>query len=45
MDYKMNLSMNETKIKKLCGVTSFKKAKAYSQAEKVILRSFKKAVQ
>ena len=32
--------MNETKIKKLCGVTAFKKGKAYYQAEKVNLHSF-----
>ena len=32
--------MNETKIKKLCGVTAFKKGKAYFQADKVILHSF-----
>ncbi|MFJ8065369.1 SNF2 helicase associated domain-containing protein [Psychrobacillus sp. NPDC096426] len=36
----MNFSMNETKIKKLCGVTAFKKGKAYFQAEKVNLHPF-----
>lgn len=38
----MNFSMNETKIKKLCGVTAFKKGKAYFQADKVKLHSFPK---
>ena len=38
----MNFSMNETKIKKLCGVTAFKKGKAYFQADKVNLHSFQK---
>ncbi|GGA33875.1 DEAD/DEAH box helicase [Psychrobacillus lasiicapitis] len=38
----MNFSMNETKIKKLCGVTAFKKGKAYFQAEKVNLHPAKK---
>lgn len=37
----MNFSMNEAKIKKLCGVTAFKKGKSYYQAGKVDLHSFK----
>lgn len=36
----MNFSINETKIKKLCGVTAFKKGKTYYQAGKVHLLSF-----
>ncbi|WP_391206593.1 SNF2 helicase associated domain-containing protein [Psychrobacillus sp. L4] len=36
----MNFSMSETKIKQLCGVTAFKKGKAYYQAEKVNLHSY-----
>lgn len=39
----MNFSMNESKIKKLCGITTtFKKGKAYFQADKVNLHSFQK---
>ncbi|TQR11634.1 DEAD/DEAH box helicase [Psychrobacillus soli] len=38
----MNFSMNETKIKKLCGITAYKKGKAYFQADKVNLHSFPK---
>lgn len=34
--------MNETKIKKLCGVTAFKKGKAYFHTDKVNLHSFQK---
>ena len=36
----MNFSMNETKIKKLCGVTAFKKGKSYYQSGKVQVHSF-----
>lgn len=36
----MNFSMNEAKIKKLCGVTAFKKGKSYYVAGKVDLHSF-----
>ncbi|MEK3979190.1 DEAD/DEAH box helicase [Psychrobacillus sp. FSL K6-2836] len=36
----MNFSMNEAKIKKLCGVTAFKKGKSYYQAGKVQVHSF-----
>ncbi|WP_144510449.1 DEAD/DEAH box helicase [Bacillus sp. FJAT-22090] len=36
----MNFSMNEKEIKKICGVTAFKKGKAYHQAGKVNLHSF-----
>lgn len=36
----MNFSVNEKKIKQLCGITAFKKGKAYYQAEKVNLPSF-----
>ncbi|KQL37367.1 DEAD/DEAH box helicase [Psychrobacillus sp. FJAT-21963] len=36
----MNFSMNEKKIKRLCGETAFKKGKAYFQAGKVTLHSF-----
>lgn len=38
--YAMNFSMNEAKIKKLCGVTAFKKGKSYYEAGKVDLHSF-----
>lgn len=38
--YAMNFSMNEAKIKKLCGVTAFKKGKSYFQAGKVQVQSF-----
>ena len=36
----MNFSMNETKIKKLCGVTALKKGKSYYQSGKVHLHSY-----
>ena len=36
----MNFSMNETKIKQLCGITAYKKGKTYYQAGKVNLDSF-----
>ena len=36
----MNFSMNEKLIKKLCGVTAFKRGKSYYQAGKVRLHAF-----
>ena len=36
----MNFSMNEKIIKKLCGVTAFKRGKSYYQAGKVHLQAF-----
>ncbi|MFJ7825904.1 SNF2 helicase associated domain-containing protein [Psychrobacillus sp. NPDC096623] len=36
----MNFLMNESKIKKLCGGTAFKKGKSYYQAGKVQVQSF-----
>ncbi|WP_277586426.1 DEAD/DEAH box helicase [Psychrobacillus antarcticus] len=36
----MNFSMNESKMKKLCGVTAYKKGKSYYQAGKVKVNSF-----
>lgn len=36
----MNFSVNEAKIKQLCGVTAFKKGKSYYQAGKVHVHSF-----
>ncbi|MBK3493810.1 SNF2 helicase associated domain-containing protein [Viridibacillus sp. YIM B01967] len=36
----MNFSVNETKVKKLCGVIAFKKGKAYYQAGKVNVQPF-----
>ena len=38
--YAMNFSMNEAKIKKLCGVTAFKKGRFYYRAGKVQVHSF-----